>query len=63
MDGSERKHSDGIVSGWFGAGLDWQPKRHFAMTLQYGWQARSGQVLQSGLAMTLGWTFGKARAR
>ncbi|HEU5321524.1 MAG TPA: hypothetical protein VFX28_12015, partial [Methylomirabilota bacterium] len=62
-DGSVRQFSEGIVTSWFGAGLDWQLGRHLALTLQSGWSARPGTELRLTYGITLGFTFGKARPR
>ena len=62
-DGSQREYTEGSVSGWFGAGLDWQLGRHFALTGRAGWETRSNTGTEATYGVMVGFTFGGPRPR
>ncbi len=61
--GTTRQYSDGAAAIWLGGGLDYQFGRLFALTLQPGWELRTGQKPSFAPGLALGFTFGRARPR
>ena len=62
-DGTEVEYSDGAVSAWLGGGLDHQFGRRFGITLHAGWGFRTEAKPGFSYGLTLGFTFGRTRAR
>jgi hypothetical protein len=62
-DGSRTEYSEGTVSSWVGAGLDWQIGHRFGITGRAGWEFRSGHGPDTTYGLTVGFTFGRAKPR
>ncbi len=58
-----RDYRDGVVSAWFGAGIDWQAGSRFAMTARVGWRKRTDAAAEPTYGLTLGYSFGRPRPR